>query len=48
MAGMDENLLKDVVDAALKAGADAAEAVSAERRALSIAVRLGERLATRL
>jgi PmbA protein len=39
---MDENLLRDVVDAALKAGADAAEAVSAERRALSITVRLGD------
>ncbi|THD82066.1 MAG: TldD/PmbA family protein [Phenylobacterium sp.] len=39
---MDENLLNDVVKAALAAGADAAEAVSAERRALSIAVRLGE------
>lgn len=42
MAGMDETLLNDVVQAALKAGADAAEAVSAERRALSITVRLGE------
>src|ERR1700756_5630473 len=39
---MDENLLQDVVAAALKAGADAAEAVGAERRALSISVRLGE------
>ena len=39
---MDENLLNDVVAAALKAGADAAEAVGAERRALSIGVRLGE------
>ena len=39
---MDENLLHDVVAAALKAGADAAEAVSAERQALSIGVRLGE------
>lgn len=39
---MDETLLNDVVAAALKAGADAAEAVSAERRALSITVRLGE------
>jgi PmbA protein len=38
---MDENLLNDMVAAALKAGADAAEAVSAERRALSITVRLG-------
>jgi PmbA protein len=42
MRRMDENLLQDVVAAALKAGADAAEAVSAERRALSIGVRLGE------
>lgn len=42
MAGMDETLLNDVVDAALKAGADAAEAVGAERRSLSITVRLGE------
>jgi len=39
---MDENLLQDLVAAALKAGADAAEAVGAERRALSIGVRLGE------
>ncbi|MCR5877497.1 TldD/PmbA family protein [Phenylobacterium sp. J367] len=39
---MDENLLREVVDAALKAGADAAEAVGAERRALSIGVRLGD------
>lgn len=42
MPDMDENLLADVVDAALKAGADAAEAVGAERSALSISVRLGE------
>jgi PmbA protein len=42
MARMDENLLHEVVQAALKAGADAAEAVGAERRALSIGVRLGE------
>src|SRR5258708_11059677 len=42
MAGMDENLLNEVVAAALAAGADAAEAVGAERRALSITVRLGE------
>jgi PmbA protein len=42
MAGMDESLLQDVVAAALKAGADAAEAVSAERGALSVSVRLGE------
>ena len=40
MSRMDENLLQDVVQAALKAGADAAEAVSAERQALSISVRL--------
>ena len=39
---MDENLLQDVVRAALRAGADAAEAVSAERQSLSISVRLGE------
>jgi PmbA protein len=39
---MDENLLNDVVAAALAAGADAAEAVGAERRSLSISVRLGE------
>src|SRR5678816_3444343 len=42
MPVMDENLLNDVVAAALKAGADAAEAVGAERRALSITVRTGE------
>jgi PmbA protein len=41
MAGMDETLLQELVGAALKAGADAAEAVGAERRALSITVRLG-------
>lgn len=39
---MDENLLQDVVAQALKAGADAAEAVFAERQALSVSVRLGE------
>jgi PmbA protein len=39
---MDENLLNDVVAAALKAGADAAEAVGAERRSLSITVRAGD------
>ena len=39
---MDENLLQDVVAAALKAGADGAEAVGAERASLSISVRLGE------
>ena len=38
---MDETLLNDVVAAALKAGADAAEAVGAERRSLSIGVRNG-------
>lgn len=42
MAGMDENLLSDVISQALKAGADAAEAVGAERSALSITVRLGD------
>ena len=42
MARMDENLLNDVVQAALTAGADAAEAIGAERRSLSITVRLGE------
>ena len=42
MPRMDENLLNDVVAAALAAGADAAEAVGAERRALSITVRLGD------
>ena len=39
---MDENLLNDVVAAALRAGADAAEAVGAQRRSLSISVRTGE------
>jgi PmbA protein len=39
---MDESLLHDVVGAALKAGADAAEAVFAERRSLSVTVRMGE------
>jgi PmbA protein len=38
---MDENLLHDVVAAALKAGADGAEAVTAERQSLSITVRNG-------
>ena len=42
MRAMDENLLNDVVAAALKAGADAAEAVGAERHSLSITVRMGE------
>ncbi len=41
MARMDENLLNDVVAAALKAGADAAEAVGAQRQSLSITVRGG-------
>ena len=39
---MEESLLADVVAAALKAGADAAEAVGAQRAALGINVRLGE------
>jgi PmbA protein len=39
---MDQNLLEDVVSAALRAGADTAEVVTAERRALSITVRMGE------
>jgi len=38
---MDPDLLDDVVKAALRAGADAAEAVGAERRSLSVGVRLG-------
>ncbi len=38
---MDEALLRDVVSAALRAGADAAEAVFAERASLSVTVRLG-------
>ena len=42
MAGMDESLLHDVVAAALSAGADAAEAVGAQRQALGINVRLGK------
>ena len=41
MAPMDENLLQDVVQAALKAGADAAETVWSERQSQSINVRLG-------
>ncbi len=36
---MDENLLDDVVKAALNAGADAAEAIMAERQSLSVNVR---------
>ena len=39
---MDETLLHDVVAAARRAGADAAETVGAERRALSVASRDGE------
>ncbi|MBX3479333.1 MAG: TldD/PmbA family protein [Caulobacter sp.] len=39
---MDENLLNDLVAAALDAGADAAEAAYAERQSLSVSVRLGE------
>lgn len=39
---MDESLLEEMVAQALKAGADAAEAVGAERQALSVTVRLGE------
>lgn len=39
MRPMEETLLNDVVAQALKAGADAAEAVGAERRSLSITVR---------
>jgi PmbA protein len=42
MAAMEEQLLQDLVAAALKAGADAAEAVGAERRSLSVTVRAGE------
>lgn len=38
---MDETLLRGVVDAALAAGADAAEAAFAERQSLSVTVRLG-------
>lgn len=38
---MDSAILHDVVNRALRAGADAAEAVGAERRALSVTVRLG-------
>ena len=37
------DLLSDIVAAALRAGADAAEAVSAERASLSIGVRNGDR-----
>ena len=38
---MNVDMLQDVVAAALKAGADAAEAVSAERKSLSVSVRQG-------
>jgi PmbA protein len=38
----DTELLNDVVAAALKAGADAAEAVVSDRRSLSVTVRLGD------
>jgi PmbA protein len=41
MPAMDEELLHDVVAGALKAGAQAAEAVFAERQSLSVTVRLG-------
>ena len=40
-APVSADLLNDIVKAALKAGADAAEAVSADRRALSVGVRNG-------
>ena len=39
---MNESLLQDVVAEALRSGADAAEAMGAERRALSVASREGE------
>ena len=39
---MNVDMLQDVVTAALKAGADAAEAVSAERQSLSVSVRQGQ------
>ena len=39
---MDEALLHDLVAAAITAGADAAEAVTADIRSLSVGVRLGE------
>jgi len=39
---MDQNLLHDVLAAARKAGAEAAEAVFAQRQSLSVSVRLGE------
>ena len=42
MAVMSEELLHDILGAARAAGADAAEAVLAQRQSLSIGVRLGE------
>ncbi len=39
---MDENLLNELVGAAISAGADAAEAAYAERQSLSVSVRLGD------
>lgn len=42
MRGMDENMLQEVLAKARAAGADAAEAVFAERQSLSVTVRLGE------
>jgi len=39
---MNVDMLQDVVAAALKAGADAAEAVTAERKSLSVSVRQGK------
>ncbi|MEN5363942.1 TldD/PmbA family protein [Brevundimonas intermedia] len=41
-APVSTDLLNDIVQAALKAGADAAEAVSADRRSLSVGVRNGK------
>ncbi|HZZ90584.1 MAG TPA: DNA gyrase modulator, partial [Caulobacteraceae bacterium] len=38
---MDENMLQEVIAKARAAGADAAEAVFAERQSLSVTVRLG-------
>ena len=37
---MDENLLNDLIGAAIKAGADGADAVLARRQSLSISVRM--------
>lgn len=39
---MDSSLLHEVVQSAIRAGADAAEAVGADRNALAVSVRLGE------